>query len=256
MKNALIGFSGFIGLNLKKKLKNNCDYYNSKNIQNIQGKNYNKIYCCGNDSRIWNVNQHPFEDLINITFLAKNLLNVGCKKFILISTIEIYNKKKTLERYDENTDPSLKKKLNYGSNRLFFEKFIKYKFKNILILRLPIVYGEKMKKNLIYDIIKNNNNININPNDILQYYPVSFLFKDINIALQKNLNNINLSSAPLPTKTLLNYFKIYLNAAKRKKNVRKYNMTSIHANIFNRKDYRFSKKEIFSDIVKFIIKKK
>ena len=38
MKNALIGFSGFICLNLKKKLKNNCDYYNSKNIQNIQGK--------------------------------------------------------------------------------------------------------------------------------------------------------------------------------------------------------------------------
>ena len=96
-KNALIGYSGFIGSNLIN-LKKNFDLYNSKNIKKIKRKSYNSIYCAGTYSKIWLAKKNPGKDKKNLDNLISNLSNVKAKRFFLISTCEVFGKqKKTFE---------------------------------------------------------------------------------------------------------------------------------------------------------------
>ena len=251
MRNALIGYSGFIGSNLKNDIKN-CEYYNSKNIEKIKNKTFNKIYCTANDSRIWYVNKNPKKDLKNIQLLLSKLQKVKCNFFILISSIEIYknNKNKSINELVKNR---LSKISNYGNNRLYFENEIKKLFVNHLIVRLPIVYGKNFKKNIIYDIINNKDVHSINQQDVLQFYPVNYLFKDIKLLIQNNISVANLASEPLQASEITNKFKIIKNLTKKKRN---YNMQSIHSDIFKENKYRFSKIFILNNIIKFIKKRK
>ena len=247
MKNALIGYTGFIGSHLKEKIKN-CKYYNSKNIKKIKNKKFNKIYFSGNDSRIWYVNKYPKKDMKNLISILSNLSSVKCNLFILISSIEIYKSTKN-KKYDENSKLNYKKKLNYGKNRLFFEKEIKKLFNNHLIIRLPVVYGKRLKKNVLFDIIHNNNLSNINTSDVLQFYPVKYLYSDINKIIKNKIKLINLSSAPIRIATIFKKFHLKMN---NHNSYRNYNMVSIFSKIFKKKYYRFSKIEIINDIFKFI----
>ena len=229
MKNALIGYSGFIGSHLKEKIED-CEFYNSKNIKTIKNKNFNKIYFSGNDSRIWYVNKYPKKDMKNLISILSKLSSVKCDLFILISSIEIYKTTKN-KKYNENSKLLPKKKLNYGENRLFFEKEIKKLFKNFLIIRLPVVYGKRLKKNVLFDIIHNNNLNKINTNDVLQFYPVKYLYSDINKIIKNKIKLINLSSAPIRISTIFKKFNLKMN---NHNSYRNYNMVSIFSKIFKK----------------------
>ena len=89
VKNALIGYSGFIGSNLLK-FKNKFHKYNSKNINKIKNKKYNLVICAGTSSKIWLAKKKPSLDLNKIKYLINNLKKVKAKKFVLISTCEVY----------------------------------------------------------------------------------------------------------------------------------------------------------------------
>jgi hypothetical protein len=118
-------------------------------------------------------------------------------------------------------------------------------------VRLPVVYGEGLKKNIIYDLLNKNQIKNINPNDILQYYPVDKLYLDINFSIKNNLSLINLSSEPIKNSEIIKIFykKIILN--KKKIAIRNYNMKSIYSKIWNKKNYIYTKKYIINDLIKF-----
>ena len=248
MKNALIGYTGFIGSNLRNKIEN-CKFYNSKNIKEIEYKNFNNVYFSGNDSRIWYVNKNHREDLKNIQNTLFYLKKIKCKKFILISTIEVYDN--SLNANNEKSKIKNSNNNHYGNNRFFFEKEIKKVFKNYIIIRLPVVYGNNLKKNLIFDIINDNNVDEINKNDMLQFYPVRHLFSDINkIKKHKKISLINLASEPILISELLSHSQI--SNKNNKPQNRRYNMNSIFTKIFNQSNYRFSKNYILRDIKKFI----
>ena len=65
-KCALIGHTGFVGSNLKQQMFF-TDYYNSKNIKDIHGKEYDEIYCC-NGSNL------PFKDGSVECIISNNVL--------------------------------------------------------------------------------------------------------------------------------------------------------------------------------------
>ena len=90
-KIGIIGYNGFIGSYLKKKLKTNY-LYNSKNIKNISKTKFDIIYCAAPSSLIWKAKKNPEKDLSNVIKLCKNLINLKTKKFVLISSIEVYSK--------------------------------------------------------------------------------------------------------------------------------------------------------------------
>ena len=150
INDCLIGYSGTIGKHLCSKAKFKYKY-NSKNIKKIINKKFNIVICCAAPGAMTTANQKPKEDLRNIKKLIKYLRSVKAKKFILISTIQVFTVLNKKNNDEDSKD--LNNKLAYGKNRRILEKFCEKQFKNHLIVRLPSLFGRYIKKNFIFDII-------------------------------------------------------------------------------------------------------
>ena len=90
----------------------------------------------------------------SVESVVENVSNIKYKKYLYISTCQVYEnlrlKKLTLENVI--TD---KKKLNkYGFNKLIAEQYVKKYSKKYLIVRLPYVIGPNLKRNPFFDILK------------------------------------------------------------------------------------------------------
>ena len=169
IKDALVGYSGYIGSFLIKK-KNFSLKYNSKNIRSIKNKEINDLYLAAPSALKHFANSHPNKDKQNIKNLIKYLKKTNCKKIIYFSTIDVCDKKKT--NY-------------YGTNRKYLENFIKKNFKDHLIIRLPGLFGWNLKKNFFYDILKNNSLKFHNSKTKLQWYFIENILKDIKFFKKK-----------------------------------------------------------------------
>lgn len=148
MEKALIGYTGFVGSNLS--CQENFNYkYNSSNIEEIREKKFDLIVSAGTYGEIWIVNRDPVKDLENIQYLIDQLKKVQTKKFVLISTIEVYDNPVDV---DEDSKISTERLQAYGKNRLYLEDFVKDKFEDYHICRLPNLFGNNLKKNFLYDL--------------------------------------------------------------------------------------------------------
>ena len=195
-KNALIGYTGFIGQNLKNQINFDC-FYNSKNISEIQNNEFNLIVSAGNSSTRWLVNKDPEKDLANILSFIEKIKTIKAKKFVLLSTIDVYQ-----TPYDVNEDTLVDdiNKNSYGQNRYILEKAIRDIFPSCLIVRLPIIYGHGFKKNIIFDALNNNEVHKINGNAIVQIYNVKNLGADLIKFIDNNYTLVNLATEPLLTR--------------------------------------------------------
>ncbi len=188
---ALIGYTGFVGGNILKQKK--FDHlYNSKNIEDIQGRYFDLIVCSGAYGVKWEANKNPEKDSDSIEKLVYNLEKVKTKKFILISTVDIYP---TPSNVDEDTTIEINELLPYGKHRRILELFAESIF-TTTIIRLPTIFGIGLRKNIIFDFI-NKSYTNINQNSVLQLYALSNIWDDICNAIIYNLKVINMATEPI-----------------------------------------------------------
>ncbi len=150
MIKALVGYTGFVGSNLLKSCKFD-KIYNSKNIQESYGTKPDLLIYAGVPSEMFTANNNPEKDLEIIKNAIVNIEKIQAKKVVLISTVAVYGS--CTQNVDENTIVDEKFILPYGKNRLYLEKWVKENCVNSLIVRLPAIYGENLKKNYIYDLI-------------------------------------------------------------------------------------------------------
>ena len=149
MRTALIGYTGFVGSNLALQYEF-TDLYNSKNITDIAGKSYDLLICAGVKAQKWVANQQPEKDLADIQALIDQLSKAEIKQFVLISTIDVYPNPVNVD------EDSLIDKTNhhpYGLNRLYLEEWVAKHYQDHLIIRLPGLFGQGIKKNFIHDIL-------------------------------------------------------------------------------------------------------
>ena len=191
LPNALIGYTGFVGGNILNQHPFEF-LYNSKNIEDIQGKNFDTVVCAGVPAVKWLANKEPEPDLANISRLMNNLKNISAKKFILISTVDVYPKTSGI---DEDFSINKEVLLPYGKHRRILEEFVENNF-DYLIIRLPGIFGKGLKKNPLYDLIQKDFTY-INPRSSLQFYNLAYLWADINKSLEHNLKIVNFISEPL-----------------------------------------------------------
>lgn len=140
-KIGLIGYTGLVGSNILNQIEGKFEdikLYNSKNIKDIKGEKFDLLIIAGVSGNKSIANFDKIKDAENIAKLASELQNVKSKETVLISTIDIFN---------ENSS-------YYGINRKNLELNLKsYKnLCNLHILRLPGLFGNGLKKNVIYDI--------------------------------------------------------------------------------------------------------
>ena len=247
-KNALLGYTGFIGANLNEMFEFN-DLYNSKNIKHIRNKKYDLIFSAANSGIKWKVNQDPEADFDNIKKFIEIIDSVSAKKFVLISSIDIYPNPYNV---DEDTIVHENSKIPYGNNRLYLEKFVRKRFENHLIIRIPIIYGKYFRKNFIYDLLNNHEIEKINTKAKVQIYNVKNLKKHIKICLNNNIKIINLATEPIRIIEIAN--KIFGRDLSKNKDDKEfiYDMRSKYFQLFNGVNgYIQSKKEILNELMEF-----
>jgi len=193
MNNALIGYTGFIGSSLLKQTSFDC-VYRSTNIDSIRGESFNLVVCCGASAQKWYANQNPSLDREKIESLISSLQEISCNKFILISTVDVFNSPKGVTEESFVDEVHLNP---YGLHRRMLEKFVIKKFSNCLIVRLPGLVGPGLRKNVIYDLLNSNNLESPIADSVYQFYPIVNLWQDIQIALSANLGLIHLTAAPI-----------------------------------------------------------
>lgn len=147
--NILVGYSGFVGSNLCAK-GNFQAVFNSKNIQEAYGIKPDLLIYAGVRGEKYLANQNPEEDRKHISQAKDNISKIKPKKLVLISTIDVF---KNPVEVDENTEIDATDLQAYGKNRYDLECWVQKYFQNPLIVRLPGLFGNNIKKNFIYDII-------------------------------------------------------------------------------------------------------
>lgn len=193
MTNALIGYSGFVGSTLLKQAHFSA-LFRSTNIHEIENREFNIAVCAGAPAQKWIANRDPADDRKKIDSLINHLRTIKCKKFILISTVDVF---KEPIGVDESTPVDESGLHAYGFHRRLLEKFVEQHFKSHLIVRLPGLVGPGLRKNVIFDFLNNNNLHSIESRGMFQFYPMINLWYDIQRALEAGLSLVHLTAEPL-----------------------------------------------------------
>lgn len=149
MKTALVGYTGFVGSNLASSFPFDS-LYNSKNIESAYGEKPDLLVYSGVRAEKFLANSSPQKDKESMDEAMENIKRISPEKLVLISTIDVYG---TAESVDELTPINPSFLQPYGANRYYLECCISQQYKNALIVRLPGLFGENIKKNFIYDYI-------------------------------------------------------------------------------------------------------
>jgi len=195
MKTALIGYTGFVGGNINAQHEFD-DVYNSKNIADIEGKEYDLVVSAANRAEMWRINQEPEADRAEIDVFIGHIGKAKIKKLVLISTVGVY---KNPNGANEDTPIETDGLLPYGVNRYHLEQFCRDNF-DTTIVRLPGLFGKGLKKNVIFDLLHDNMVENIHADGMYQYYNLDNIWKDISIAIDNNLPLVNLATPPVSTR--------------------------------------------------------
>ena len=252
LNNAIIGYNGFVGSNLNKTIKAKF-LFNSKNIKDIKNKSFNKLFICAPHAQKWLANKNPKMDNSQVNKLIHNLKNISAKKVIYISTVDVFE---NLINKNEKSKINKKKHHTYGKNRLKIEKFIKKKFIDYHIIRLPALFGKGLKKNILFDLINNNNLHNIKILSKYQWFSINDLNKCIKLVIKNKIACINLVSEPIHTFELISkFFPDKLIKCNSSDIGFKYNLNTIYSKKFKNKDgYIYNKNQKIKKIKRFLKK--
>ena len=246
----LIGSTGLVGTTLKGSI--NFDYeFNSKNIEDFLTHDYTdaELYLSCLPATKWLVNQNISEDIKNIEKIIDIISKKSYKKVILISTIDVYCDSPLM--IDESY-PIGVKNLSYGTNRYFFEMLVENLVDcgDLKIFRLPALYNKHIKKNILYDLINDNNVNQINANSSFQWYNLDNLTNDIRLysVLHPKRKVFNLFTEPLDSIEIVKLFPHHKPNVSFSPNRNEYDFKTN----LNKTGYILSKDEVLNDIKEFV----
>jgi dTDP-4-dehydrorhamnose reductase len=193
VNNALIGYTGFVGSTIRKQSRMDT-LFRSSNIADIEGQSFDTVVCAGAPAQKWIANREPEKDLQNLQALIGHLEEITCNTFILISTVDVFNKPVGV---DEDTPIDEQGLHAYGLHRRRLEQFIESRFERHLIVRLAGLVGPGLRKNVIFDFLNDNNLHAVDSRGVFQFYPMVNLWPDIQIALQAGLKLVHLTAKPI-----------------------------------------------------------
>lgn len=248
---ALIGYTGFVGGNLNAQHEFSHKY-NTKNIDDIDGREFDLVVSAATYAEMWKINQDPEGDLAQINGLIDHLKTIKTKQFVLISTVGVY---KAPNGADEDAELETEGLPPYGANRIVLENFVRDNFEQSLIVRLPGLFGDGLKKNVIFDLLNNNMVEKIHSQGVYQYYNLGNIWQDIQTALDNDLSLVNFATEPVRTDELAAYCFGLENFDQAPEGVKpaRWDMYSKHAEVYDgTAPYLYSKQRVLDDIKAFV----
>ncbi len=145
----IIGHTGFVGSHLLKQ-RSFSNLYNTSNISDIIGHSFDTLICAAAPGSMFTANRDAESDLAQIDSLITTLAKVKARYFILISSIAVL---KDFANGDEEDTKAFQQDFAYGRHRRKLELFVEEKFEKSLVVRLPALFGEGLRKNFIFDLL-------------------------------------------------------------------------------------------------------
>ena len=246
---SLVGYTGFVGGNLLLQARFDRRY-NSRNIHEIRGQSFSHMIVSAAQAKKWWANQHPQEDWEGIERLLEDLSHCRADRVTLISTIDVLGSAAGLTEHDA---PDMDKLTAYGLHRWQLEEAVRAQFEEVLVVRLPGLFGHGLKKNVIYDLLHDNALEQIQPQSSYQYYDLSRLWSDMGTAWKHQLPTIHLFPEPLQTAELLQTFFPGRDVGREAGAEAHYDHRTIHGTLFGGSEqYIASKSEVMRQLGAFI----
>jgi nucleoside-diphosphate-sugar epimerase len=247
---ALVGHTGFVGGNLARSHEFS-DLFNSSTIGAISGREFELVVFSAARAEKWRINQDPDADRVHIDELERILGSFRTEQLVLISTVDVY--KHPLE-VDENTPVPEEGLHPYGVHRYELEQFARDHFENVLVVRLPGLFGPGIKKNVVFDLLHDNGVEKIDHRGTFQYYNLERLWDDLSTALDAELELVNFATEPLSTGRIAEEcFGIEFRNEPEGSVPGRYDMRSIHAGIFDGESgYLYSADQVLADLRNFV----
>jgi len=247
MPDALIGYTGFVGGNLLRQ-RTFEDQYNSRNIDSIRGRGYELLVCSGAPAEKWKANAEPERDRQVLGGLMEHLSQVSAARVVLISTVDVYPEPVAV---DEVSPIDPERANAYGRHRYELERFLCERF-DTLVVRLPGLFGQGLKKNVIYDFLHGNRLEAINSAGVFQFYDLTWLWKDIQVAQEQGLRVVNFATEPVSVEEVARgaFGREFIQRAPKPA---RYDIRSRHAALFGgRGGYLYDKAQVLTAMKAFV----
>ncbi len=199
MTDCLIGYTGFVGSALLAQ-RGFGHLVNSRNFRDMRGQAYDTVVCCGVSAVKWMANKDPAADIAAIQALVDVLAEVRAKRFVLVSTVDVYDEKALrIGQAYEDMPTGGEDHHAYGRHRLWLEGRIAELFPEHHALRLPALFGAGLKKNALFDMSHERLLGQVDPDAAFSWYDLSRLGRDIESAVGADLRLANLGTEPVRT---------------------------------------------------------
>lgn len=194
-QDALIGYTGLVGGNLDAQ-RDFGVHINSKNTSELRGGRFGHVVFSAAKAEKWRANGDPAADARHIDELIDLLRSFRADRVTLVSTVDVYG---TPRAVDEETTIATDGLHAYGANRFRLEQAVATVHPRSLVVRLPALFGPGLKKNVVYDLLHDNQLEKIQPASSFQYYDLTRLADDLDLLWSQNVTLANLVTEPTAT---------------------------------------------------------
>lgn len=198
MKTILIGATGFVGGVLQRYIDFDALAY-SKNISDFAGEQFDFAIVAAGDARKWYANQNPERDAEHIDRLIEDIKPIRARQLLQFSTVDVY----ATPSGDENSLTGAEAEHAYGANRLRMENALRGLYENAHIVRLPGLFGPGLKKNLIFDSIRDRALSGFHPDSTFQWFDMTEIKRVVNLVRESGLDTLNLAIEPTTVREVL-----------------------------------------------------
>lgn len=146
----LVGSTGFVGSNLLLRHDFQGKFH-STDVQDAFGLRPDLLVYAGTPSAMFLADRDPAADRAVILRAEENIRCIGAKRVALISTVAVYPRP---EGVDEDAPIDRAGLPPYGADRRELEEWVETNCPGSLIVRLPAIYGEGLKKNFLFDYLR------------------------------------------------------------------------------------------------------
>lgn len=189
----LIGFTGFVGGTLMGQAE--FDFlYRRRNVHELAADRPATVVCAGAPAAKWLANQKPREDRQNLNRLISALDDTPIRRLILISTVDVYPDP---TRVDESSPIDPASNHSYGRHRFHLERFVRERFDQTTVIRLPALFGRGLKKNFVFDLLNDRPERFTHRDSAFQFYDISRLWLDLLRIVASGLELVNLVGEPV-----------------------------------------------------------
>jgi nucleoside-diphosphate-sugar epimerase len=146
---AIIGHTGFVGAALSGQHSFPAKF-NSRNVETIFGQRFETLVCAAAPGSMLEANSAPERDRAAIEALTAQLSDVKAQRFVLISSIAVLA---DFAAGDDEDTQAFQEALAYGRHRRMLEAFCETRFDTCLVVRLPALFGQGLRKNFVFDLM-------------------------------------------------------------------------------------------------------